>query len=245
LAGQPIIEARGITKLFGPLPALDNLDLDVARGESVAVFGPNGAGKSTLFRVLTLALRPTSGSLRIDGLDPTRDDLRIKRSTGVISHRTMLYDELTARENLELYARLYGVRDPVGRAEELLQLVGLQHRAEDRAKGFSQGMQQRLTLARCLLHDPPVVYMDEPFSGLDPLAARMLRETLQRLRDQGRTVMLITHNLTEGLELSDRWLLLNRGRLIAQERSASTEASSFEAFYRERLEADARAKRRS
>jgi heme exporter protein A len=232
---SPSIEARGLTKLFGPLPALDDLDLTVKRGESVAIFGPNGAGKTTLLRILTLALRPTSGTLRVAGLDPRADDGRIRASTGLISHRSLLYDELTARENLLFFARLYGVADPERRAGQLLAEVDLETRAEDLFGTFSQGMRQRLALARCLVHDPTIVFMDEPFSGLDPHAAEMLRGTLSRLRSEGRTVLVTTHNLAQGLELSDRWILLGRGRLIAQGDSAAVDPHTFEQDYRQRL----------
>jgi heme exporter protein A len=229
------IEARGLTKLFGVLPALESVDLTVQPGESVAIFGPNGAGKTTLLRILTLALRATSGTVRIAGMDPRTQDQEILRSTGLISHRPLLYDELTAFENLLFFARLYGVLDPERRARDLLAEVDLDRRADDPFGTFSQGMRQRLSLARCLIHDPSLVFMDEPFSGLDPHAASLLRGILTRLRSEGRTVLVTTHNLSQGLELSSRWILLNRGHLVDQGSSAGLDPAEFERSYGERL----------
>jgi len=231
------IETRRLSKKFGALEALRGLDLAVPRGESVALFGPNGAGKTTLIRVLTLALEPSGGRLSIGGLDPRTDADRIRRSIGVISHQSHLYAELSSRENLEFFGALYGVRQPGRRAEELLELVKLSRRADDPLGTLSHGMRQRISLARALVHDPPIVFMDEPFTGLDPHAARILRQTLERLRREGRTVLFVTHNLTEGLELSDRWLLLFAGRIVEQGASSSTDRSGFEALYFDRVAA--------
>ncbi len=240
---RPIIETRDLTRRFGALTALSELTLTVRRGESLAVFGHNGAGKTTLIRIVTLELRPTSGTLRLAGRDPRRADLEIRRLTGVISHRPLLYDELTGRENLAFFARLYAVPDAGRRIEAMLEEVGLTDRADDAFQTYSRGMQQRLALARCLLHDPELVCLDEPFAGLDPHAAQMLRAKLPRLRDGGRTVLLVTHNFREGLELSDRWMLLERGRLADSGPSAGTDPASFEEAWRARLAGAARGRR--
>jgi len=229
------IQATGLTKKFATFRALAGLDLQVADGESVALFGPNGAGKTTLIRILTLGLKPTTGELRLAGLSPRTHDRAIRGRMGVISHQSFLYDDLTARQNLEFYAAIYGVEQPRQRAAELLEMVGLSHRADDAVGTFSRGMQQRVALARSLVHDPEIIFLDEPFSGLDPHAAGMLRRTLERLRRQRRTVFMVTHNLTQGLELSDRWLILDRGRLIDEGISAETDAAAFETAYFERI----------
>ena len=233
---QAAVETHELSKSFGAIQALCGLDLRLPAGESVAVFGPNGAGKTTLIRILTLALRPTAGSFRIAGLEPSRHERDIRASIGVISHHSYLYDDLTARQNLEFFARLYGVAAPRPRAAELLEVVGLASRADDPVGGFSRGMQQRLSLARALVHEPSLVFLDEPFTGLDPHGARSLRRTLERLRAERRSIVLVTHNLGEGLELSDRWLILARGRLLAEGPSASVEPAAFERDYFERLE---------
>jgi heme exporter protein A len=240
LDDRPAIETRGLTRTFGAISALDAVDLTVARGESVAVFGPNGAGKTTLLKILSLALRPSSGSFHLAGRDPRAEDRAIRRITGMISHRTFLYDELSGRENLLLFARLYGVTDARARVEQLLDEVGLASRADDPSKTYSRGMQQRLSLARCLIHDPEIVLLDEPFSGLDPHAARGLRDTLARLRREGRTLLLVTHNFDEGLELSDRWVVLHRGRIVDRGSTTGLDRHAFEDAYQSRLGAAAR-----
>jgi heme exporter protein A len=237
-AAPPAIETRGLTKHFGAVAALQRVDLRVAPSESVALFGPNGAGKTTLIRVLTLGLRAEAGTIRISGLDPTTDNRSIRQRIGLISHQSLLYDQLTAAENLEFFARLYGVEDARSRSADLLTTIGLGHRADDPVGTLSRGMQQRVSIARALVHDPPVVFLDEPFTGLDPHAASMLRSTLESLRTRGRTVLLVTHNLRQGLELSDRWLLLSRGRIIERGASARADAATFEGAYFQRLAED-------
>ena len=231
MGDAPILEARNLMKRFGAIAALDGLDFDLAAGESLAVFGPNGAGKTTLTRILTGSLRMTSGSLKIAGRDPRAHGIETQRIIGLISHQTFLYDDLTARQNLIFFARLYGLDDPPGKAVELLDSVRLLDRADDPARTFSRGMQQRLSLARCLIHDPRIVFLDEPFTGLDPYAAALLRATLERLRHEGRTLFLVTHNLAEGLELSDRWMILAAGKIRAQGESSGVDRTAFERSY--------------
>jgi heme exporter protein A len=227
----PAIETEGLTHYFGAVAALDGIDLRVAHGESVALFGPNGAGKTTLIRILTLGLKAGRGTIRVTGLDPRAQPLAIRHRIGLISHQSLLYDQLTAAENLEFFARLYGVDDPRRRSVELLDTVGLGHRAGDPVGTLSRGMQQRVSIARALVHDPSVVLLDEPFTGLDPHAAEMLRTTLHGLRGRRRTILLVTHNLRQGLELSDRWLILSRGRVLARGESAGTDPATFEPSY--------------
>jgi heme exporter protein A len=235
----PAIETRGLSKKFGAVVALDRIDLDIMPGESVALFGPNGAGKTTLIRILALALRAGTGTIVIDGLDPRHDSLGIRQRIGLISHQSFLYDQLSATENLTFFARLYGVTDPAARALELLETIALRHRADDPVGTFSRGMLQRVSIARALVHDPPIVFLDEPFTGLDPHAAALLRSTLDGLRTRGRTVLLVTHDLRQGLELSDRWLLLSRGRVAARGASGETDPVAFERDYLRRFAGDA------
>jgi heme exporter protein A len=230
----PTIEAVGLSKRFGPVTALDRVDLQVASGEAVALFGANGAGKTTLLRIVSLGLRPSAGTLRVDGLDPRRDDLEIRRRIGLISHASYLYDDLTARQNLEFWAALYGVDDPAERARELLDTLGLAPRADDAVGALSRGLVQRLSLARAIVHDPPLVLLDEPFAGLDPQAVETLRRLLARLRERGRTVLLVTHDLRQGLALTDRFLVLAGGRVSAQGPSAVTDPARLSAEHFER-----------
>jgi len=237
---QPVstaaITASGLSKKFGAVRAVDGVSFSVAAGECVALFGLNGAGKTTLLRLLTGSLRLTSGSFTIDGLDPHRDDLEIRSRIGLISHQSFLYDDLTARQNLEFFSRLYGVPAPGRRAAELLHDMALDSRADDAVGNFSRGMQQRVSLARALVHEPALLFLDEPFTGLDPQAARALRAMLERIRGQKRTILITTHDLARGLELSDRWMVLSRGRIIDQGVSPGTDPGRFQRDYFERLE---------
>jgi len=230
-AAAPSISIRGLSHRFGSLPVLREVDLDVAHGESLALVGPNGAGKTTLLRLLTQTLRMHKGEIRIAGLDPRRHTTRALQHLGLLSHQSLVYEELTARENLEFFGRLYGMDSPGPRCAELLEELGLGDRADDPAGTYSRGMRQRLSLARALVHDPEIVLLDEPFTGLDPLAARRLRRMLERLRDRKRSVVLVTHNLGEALELSDRWAILVAGRIVDQGDSASTSREELERRY--------------
>jgi len=171
-------------------------------GESLAVFGPNGAGKTTLLRLLAGLLKPDSGEVRFGGERLVRANAAHRRRVGLISHHSLLYDGLTAAENLVFYARLYGVPQPRAAAARALAGVGFGDRASDAVATFSRGMVQRLAIARALLHEPEVMLLDEPFSGLDQRAAVALRELLGRLRAERRTMVLVTHNIDEGLELA-------------------------------------------
>ena len=208
--------------------ALDGVDLSVAPGESLAVFGPNGAGKTTLLRILTLGLAPDCGTFHVAGRDPRREGRTIRGEIGVISHESYLYDDLTVRQNLEFFGRLYGVAKARERVLALLEEFEMAHRADDAVASLSRGLRQRASLARALVHDPPIVVLDEPFSGLDPHAADLLCETLSRLRRERRTIVLVTHDLRQGLELSDRWVILQRGKVAALGRSAETDPLDFQ-----------------
>jgi len=221
------IEARDVVRKFGSRRAVDRVSLTIDRGESVALFGPNGAGKTTLLRLMTASLRMSSGSIRIDGLDWRRDARRIRGRIGVISHASFLYEDLSAIDNLTFFARLHGVLDPRAAALRWLLTMELEDRADDPPKAFSRGMTQRLSLARSLVHEPSIVFLDEPFSGLDPHAATMLRATLDRLRNDGRTLVTVTHDIPLGLEIADRWILLRGGRVAEEGASAGVDGAEF------------------
>ena len=206
------IEARAVRVAYGATVALRGVDLAVPWGARLALLGPNGAGKSTLLRVLATLARPTGGEVRLGGCDPARDPFAARRLIGVVAHQTYLYDDLTALENLRFYAALYGLRDPAGRAAELLDAVGLATKRDARARALSRGQQQRLTIARALLHDPPILLLDEPDTGLD-LTAFGLLERLLLDRPGGRTIVLATHNLRLAARLCDSFAILDAGRL--------------------------------
>lgn len=236
-ATDEVIRGSALTKRFGALVALDRVEFSVRSGESVTVFGPNGAGKTTLIRVLTLGLRLDAGTLRVAGLDPRRDDLAIRGRIGVISHHSFLYDDLTASQNLEFYASLYGVADPAARARELLELMGLSHRANDRVGELSRGLQQRVSVARSLVHDPPLLFLDEPFTGLDPRGIELLGEWVRRRVGAGGSAVLTTHDLAAGLEAADRVAVLAGGRTVAERDAVSLSLSELQRFYDSATEA--------
>jgi heme exporter protein A len=225
------VHARGLQRRYGSLRALDNVDLSLARGEFLTIFGPNGAGKSTLLKVLASLVRPTGGALAVFGLDPRAFPDQVKRRLGLIAHNGFLYGGLTARDNLIFYARLYDVADAAARAEAMLHEVGLADRADDMVRTFSRGMQQRLCIARALLHDPDLVLLDEPYTGLDQHASRLLRGILEQVRGRGRSVVMVTHHLEEGLGVSTRVAIMTRGRLAWESAAASLTRDAMERTY--------------
>ncbi|MBI4304602.1 MAG: heme ABC exporter ATP-binding protein CcmA [Chloroflexi bacterium] len=206
------IEVQGLTKSFGIYQALRGVDLKVSRGEVMVIFGPNGAGKTTLIKILATISRPSSGTVLIDGLDLKDKAEEIRRQIGVVSHQTFLYHNLTAYENLEFYGRMFDVPRRRERIHEVVELVGMTARLHDRVGTFSRGMQQRLSIARCLLHKPSIILLDEPETGLDQQATAMLWNILQSEGAERRTVILTTHNLERGLAVCDRLRILAEGR---------------------------------
>lgn len=211
-ATAPVLEAEGLCREYGTVIAVDGIDLALGEGEFLTIFGPNGAGKSTLLGMLSGAMRPTRGSVRVRGAPMSFSDTDWRHRIGMLSHRGFLYGRLTAEENLQFYGRLFGLTDLAQRVPERLQRVGLSERARFEARQLSHGMRQRLSLARALLHDPDVVLLDEPYTGLDPSAAGVLRGVLEELRDGRRTVVMVTHNLREGLSMATRLAIQVAGR---------------------------------
>lgn len=221
-----------VTKAFLARKAVDRLSLDVDDGAFLSIFGPNGAGKTTLLRLISTLSQPTSGSIALYGAD-TRKQPEVARSmVGLISHNAMVYPDLTAQENLEFFARLYGVRNPEARALELLDAVGLKNRRFDVARTFSRGMTQRLAIARALVNDPRIVLLDEPYSGLDPHAVDVFDHLIADVRE-GRTFVMVSHDLDKGLSLCTHALIMAKGRLVAYGPKDSFEADDFRALYRE------------
>jgi heme exporter protein A len=220
----PALAVEDLARAFGHVQALRGVTFALGEGEVLAVFGPNGAGKSTLLKILAGLLRPDRGHVRIHGQPLLRGDAAQRRRLGLISHASLCYDGLTAAENLEFYARLYGLPDPRRTARGALAGVGLEQRADAPAWTMSRGMLQRLAIARALLHDPEIVLLDEPFTGLDQRAAASLKGQLERLRAERRTVVLVTHNLDEGLELATHVAIQVAGRLVVCEPRAGGSA---------------------
>jgi len=217
---MPAIETHELTRRFDGLTAVDRLSITVERGEVVGLLGPNGAGKTTTIRMLAALIPPTSGTARVCGHRLGEEDDGVRRSVGILTETPGLYDRLSARRNLELHARLQGVDDVAEAVERYLELLGLADRGDDAAGTFSKGMRQKLALARALLHEPEILLLDEPTAGLDPHVARVVRDSIASLREEGRTILVSTHNLEEAERLCDRVALI-RGRLVAFDRPAA------------------------
>ncbi len=227
-----MIEARKLTKSFGARTALAGVDLSIGEGEFVTLVGPNGAGKTTLLRILATLSHPTSGVVRIDGLDANRKGEIVRRLIGFLSHRTLLYDDLTAEQNLRFYARLYNVSEETPRIADLLERVGLGARQHDRVQTFSRGMKQRLSVARAVLHQPSVLLLDEPYTGLDPQAVETLTDLLLELAGEGRAILLTTHRLGRGLAACGRILVLHNGRVVYDQPRVGVALDAFADTYR-------------
>ncbi len=231
-----VLEARGLVREYGAVVAVDRVDLTLKEGEALTIFGPNGAGKSSLLGMLGGALRPSEGTVELRGKPLDYGDMEWRKSIGMVSHRGFLYPRLTAEENLLFYGRLFGLTDLATRVPERLEQVGLSERARFAVQKLSHGMRQRLALARALLHDPELILLDEPYTGLDPAAATVLRRVLEELEDRKRTVVMVTHNLSEGLALATRVMIQVRGRIAWQAEAADLERSGFERLYHDVVE---------
>ena len=229
------IEARGLNKKFGYKTALRNVDIFLAEGDSLALFGPNGAGKSTLIQVLCCLLQPTSGSIRIAGYEARRDRQALHQIIGLIGHQTFLYPHLTAYENLKFYGAMYGVARLNVRIAEVLDRVGLSDYRNDAVQNFSRGMQQRLSIGRAIIHDPMIMFLDEPFTGLDQQGRDDFIKLISQFRDQGKTVVMASHQLQLGLQLCDRAAILKSGRIVYQQDVAHIPEKDFKKIYSQQV----------
>jgi ABC-2 type transport system ATP-binding protein len=213
-----VIAVNGLTRSFGGLRAVDGLSFSVAEGEVFGMLGPNGAGKTTTVRLLNGILHPDEGHAMVLGHDPRGDGAAVRSNTGVLTETPSVYERLSARDNLRFYGTLYGLpeADLDRRADQTLEALGLAERARDRAGTFSRGMKQRLALARAIMHDPPLLFLDEPTAALDPEAAKGVLDLIEHLsREARRTVIICTHNLNEAQRLCDRVAIMKRGRALA------------------------------
>ncbi|MDO8916151.1 MAG: ABC transporter ATP-binding protein [Coriobacteriia bacterium] len=225
------VEIEGLVRAFGARKALDGVSLTLPAGAFLSIFGPNGAGKTTLLRVLTTLTNPSKGTARIAGLDVVKDAVELRDRIGLISHNPLLYPDLSAQENLEFFAEMYGVEDPAARVHDLLTAVELDHRRLDLVRTFSRGMLQRLSIARALLHRPEVLFLDEPYSGLDPHAADILDSLIASVRAE-HTFVMVSHDLAKGLELCTHALILAKGRVVLFEPRENIDPDAFAATYR-------------
>jgi heme exporter protein A len=230
-----MIEVRKLVKRFGLKPVLRGMNFHADPGEFVAILGPNGAGKTTFLRILASLSRPTLGEVRVAGYRLPDQAAAVRRRLGVVSHLPLLYGDLTAEENLRFYSRLYGLERENQRVAEVLDLVGLSPRRRDLVRTFSRGMQQRLAIGRAVLHDPDVILFDEPHTGLDQDACDMLDGVLRRVADQGRTIVMTSHDLARIADLASRYDVLSRGAIIASAQRAEIGQNDLLAFYRQAL----------
>lgn len=216
----PIISIENLSKSFGTNVVLRNITLKIKKGEFLTIFGPNGAGKTTLIKILATLVSPTYGKVTIDGFDIKENPIDIRKKIGVISHDTYLYHELTAAENLRFFGNMYDAKQLEPRIDDMLKQVGLTYRKNDRVRTFSRGMKQRLSIARALIHDPPILFLDEPYTGLDQHAIATFDRILGSTNAQDKTRLLISHDIEHGISLCDRAIILTGGK-IAHEMSES------------------------
>jgi ABC-2 type transport system ATP-binding protein len=213
------IEAVGLTKRFGSLTAVDGLSFEVGKGEIFGLLGPNGSGKTTTVRLLSCLIAPSEGSASVAGFDIRREALKVREAVGVLTENPGIYDRLSAVENMEFFAEAYGLRDKTerdSRIRELLKFFDLWDRRGDRVGTFSRGMRQKLAIAKAVVHRPEVLFLDEPSSGLDPKAAKDIRDLMEGMsRQEKHTIVLCTHNLEEAERLCSRVMIIRKGAALA------------------------------
>lgn len=229
-----MITVKKLVKRFGPVTVLRELDFNVDPGEFVALLGPNGAGKTTLLRILSSLVRPTSGSVKVASFYLPSQGAFLRAKLGVVSHQPLLYGDLSARENLLFFSKLYSIRQE--RIDEVLDLVGLLPRKDDLVRTFSRGMQQRLAIGRAILHNPTILLLDEPHTGLDQAAGEILDRILQEVALEGRTVVMTSHNLIRSAELASRLVLLSKGKITNSVSTVDLDPAGLVDFYKTGLQ---------
>ncbi len=231
-----MIQVKKLVKRFGPKIVLRGMDFQVSQGEFVALLGPNGAGKTTFLRILASLSRPTMGEVWIAGYSLPNQAGAVRRRLGVLSHQPLLYNDLSAESNLQFYGRMYSLRDLPHRIDEVLALVGLARRRRDLVRTFSRGMQQRLAIGRAVLHNPDVLLLDEPYTGLDQDACEMLDQVLKKVATAGRTIVMTSHDLARTAEVASRFDVLSRGVIVASTSKEEVGVDGLLAFYRRALQ---------
>jgi heme exporter protein A len=220
-APESVVRIQELSKSYGHFKALEKVSLQVHGGDCMLLLGANGAGKSTLLKLVSGLSRPSAGRICVEGIDIKELPAEARRRIGFLSHAPQLYSELSARENLRFFGRLFGVEDLEARVNDILELVELRHRANDLVRNFSRGMQQRVSIAKAFLHRPSLILLDEPHSGLDPYAAGVLNRLFEQFHAEGRTLIIATHNLEQPLRFANRLAILRRGCLAHQENTQS------------------------
>ena len=230
------LEAKGLVRRFSRLRAVDDITFDLQAGELLTIFGPNGAGKTTLLNILAGVMCPDEGQVLLDGNVVVGSERQWRKEFGLVTHQTMLYDRLTAVENLSFYSKLFNLEDSERRIWDAMEDLEVKEVANQPVGSLSRGFQQRIALARALLHDPKILLLDEPYIGLDLYASRLLRDLISQLKDGERTVVLVTHNFGQGLELADRIAIQVSGQFIFTGSSDGVELTEFEEFYCRKIE---------
>jgi heme exporter protein A len=226
-----MVHLKGVIKHFGTITALRGIDLELKRGCCLGIFGPNGAGKTTLLRILATLARPSAGTVRIAGYDAVKEGEKVRPLLGVLSHRTFLYGHMTAYENLQFYGRMFGLKKRAERITEVLQAVDLVTYAHQLVRTYSRGMQQRLAIARAILHYPKLLLLDEPYTGLDKHAVNRLHDLIAHLHAESCTIIMSTHDLHRGLDLCDEIAIQRRGKIVYRGLSLGTDVQEFEQLY--------------
>jgi heme exporter protein A len=237
-APDSVVEADGLTRELGGSRAVDGVSFALGAGDCLALFGPNGAGKTTLLRLLAGLLAPTAGGCRVGGVS-LREGRAARAQVGLVSHASMLYAALTARENVEFAARMYGLREPAAAATAALTSMRVADRADAPVRALSRGLQQRVSIARAIVHAPRVLLCDEPYTGLDEAGSAALTAALSERRTHGAVLVVVTHNLREGLALATHAAIMRRGRFVRYDRRAEVDTTSYATEYRDLVTAGA------
>ncbi len=233
---KPLIEIRGLVKEFGYKKVLKGINLNLNRGDFLTLFGPNGAGKTTLLKTVATIINPSRGEVVVNGHKLTENAIEVRRRVGFVSHNPLLYEDLTPEENLRFYAMMYRVQNAQEKINSLLKKVGLFHRKYDVVRTFSRGMLQRLAIARTLLHDPEILLLDEPYTGLDPGASFMLDDILSNLKKEGHTFLMTSHDLERGYTLATRVAVLVDGSIVLDKSREEVSLEDLKDYYWEKLE---------
>ncbi len=231
-----MIKVKNLVKMFGLKTILRGMNFSVEPGEFVAFLGPNGAGKTTFLRILSSLSMPTYGVVRVAGYQLPKQASAVRRKLGVLSHLPLLYGDLTAAENLEFFGRMYDVENLDDRITELLEVVGLRKRRNDLVRTYSRGMQQRLAIGRAVVHNPDILLLDEPYTGLDQDASSMLDDVLRLIAAEGRTVIMTSHDLVRTEDMASRFDVLSKGKVIASRRKEDISKNGLLTFYRDAIE---------
>ena len=235
LQETPLISLEKAVKTYGHLYALKNIDLSIYKGSSLVIFGPNGAGKSTLLKILSMQCRLSSGSLLYNNIPYKKLSDDFRQNFGIISHQSFLYGGLTAFENLKFYASLYGIEDSEEKAASLLKRLDIYKRKDDLVRSFSRGMLQKISIARALIHNPEIIFLDEPYSGLDAYAAIELTNILKEQLQNKKTIIMVTHDINTGLALSDNVAVMNKGKIVYKKAKNEIDENSFNKIYMQQI----------